>query len=362
AGTVAPGSYVFNRMDPASWENAAKPDQANTKKFIADLPVNQWTAFEFPKYAPGATNRWGTTAYDTDRHQLLFWGGGHATSQENDVAHFSVRGGFWTIGYHPDDPIERVYATQPTPISFNNRVHVPVHAYKAYCYDPTAKLMFYFDRAYNPLVREWQPKPFAGLSHRGPMRSHMEATPKGAVVYSDRGLFRFDAKAGKWRKLPWTGASFGRIWCDGHGLCYDSKRDCLWLANDKTIVRYDMATGQATKVQVKKPKAIGKWLFGGEEVYLPEADLILRMDLLARPDGSLSNAAWSPVDGKFYWLDLKFVAGGKPVQFKRAPFRWHDAMHYDAKLKLLLINNSSARRVWVMKPDLQAAKKEEIAE
>jgi hypothetical protein len=302
----------------------------------------------------------GTTAYDSDRHQLLFWGGGHATSQEDDVAHFSLLGGFWTVGYHPDDPIEKVYAVQPTPLSFRDRVHVPIHAYKAYCYDPTARKMLYFDRAYDPLVREWVPTGFPGLEHRGPMHSQMESTLGGAVTYSEKGLFRFDSKSGSWKKLPWDGPAFGGIWCDGHSLCYDSKRDCLWLASDRTVMRYDLATGKAVAVAVKKPKALGQFIFWGEEVYLPEADLILLMNLFKRPDGKLRNVAWDPHTSKFYWADLKFVENGKAVEFKDAPFSWSDALSYDRELKLLVLNNSSARRVWAMKFDRQTANLEEV--
>lgn len=360
ARSAEPGSYVFHRIDPATWEKAGQPEPEKTRQFLSELPANQWTSIKFPMYAPGATNRWGTTAYDTDRHQLLFWGGGHATSQEDDVAHFSLLGGFWTIGYHPDDPIEKVYASQPTPLSFNDRVHVPIHAYKAYCYDPTARKMFYFDRAYDPLVRDWVPTNVPGLDHRGPMHSHLEATPKGAVTYSDKGLFRFDAKASRWQKLPWNGPAFGGIYCDGHSLCYDSKRDCLWLANDKTLMRYDLATGTAAKVDVQKPKALGQFIFWGEEVYLPGADLILLMNLFKRPDGKLMNIAWDPNDHKFYWADLQFVEHGKPVEFKQPPFSWSDALNYDPELKLLVLNNSSARKVWLMKFDRKAARLEEM--
>jgi len=353
AGTS--GAYTFNRIDPAIWESAAT--QGRT---YDGLPPNVWTSLEFPRYAPGARNRWGTTAYDTDRHQLLFWGGGHATSQENDVAHFSLRGGFWTIGYHPDDPIDRVYASQPTPLSFNDRVHVPVHAYKAYCYDATAGKMFYFDRAYNPAVREWEPQPFPGLEHRGPMHSFMAPTPRGAVTYSEKGLYLFDAKAGKWNKLPWDGPAFGGIWCDGHGLRYDSKRDCLWFANDKDIWRYDMATGKATKLGIAKPKALGQFIFWGEQVYLPDADMMLLMRLFTAPDGKQRSVAWDPSDGRFYWVDLRFEAKGKPVEFKDNPFSWSDALAYDPELKLVILNNSSDHKVWVLKFDRKSAKMEVV--
>jgi len=358
ARSASPGTYDFNRIDPATWEKAANPEPDKNRQLLSSLPANQWTALKFPMYAPGAANRWGTSAYDVDRHQVLLWGGGHATSQEDDVAHFSVLGGVWTIGYHPDDPIEKVYAVQPTPLSFNDRVHVPIHAYKAYCYDATARTMFYFDRAYDPLVREWLPTAYPGLEHRGPMHSHLEPTPKGAVTYSDKGLFRFDAQAGRWQKLPWNGPAFGNIYCDGHSLCYDSKRDCLWLTNDKTMMRYDLATGTATKVDVPKPKALGQFLFWSEEVYLPDADLILLMKLFQRPDGKLMNVAWDPQDSKFYWVDLAFVENGKPMEFKTPPFSWSDALSYDPALKLLVLNNSSARKVWLMKFDRKTAKLE----
>ncbi|MCE9565355.1 MAG: hypothetical protein K8U57_25255 [Planctomycetes bacterium] len=364
AGTAAKastsGSYTFNRIDPALWENAAKPDRDKQQVFLNELPANQWTSLRFPMYAPGAANRWGTTAYDPDRHQLLFWGGGHSTSQEDDVAHFSLRGGFWTIGYHPDDPIEIIYASVPTPLSYNDRVHVPIHAYKAYCYDSTARKMFYFDRAYNPAVREWEPTAVTGLDHSGPMHSFLTPTPSGTVTYSAKGLFRFDAKAGKWQKLPWNGPAFGSIWCDGHALLYDSKRDCLWLTNEKDVFRYDLATGKAEKLEMKKPKVLGQFIFWGEQVYLPDADLVLMMRLFKRPDGRLMNVVWDPIDKQFYWADLKFVENNKPAEFKESPFSWSDALSYDPKLKLLVLNNSSARKVWLMKFDRKTAALEEM--
>ncbi len=365
AGTAArastSGAYTFNRIDPAVWEKAAKPEPEKTRQLLTDLPANQWTALKFPLYAPGATNRWGTTAYDVDRHQLLFWGGGHATSQEDDVSHFSVLGGFWTVGYHPDDPIEIIYASVPTPLSFNDRVHVPMHAYKAYDYDPTLGKMLYFDRVYNPAVREWEPTPVPGLEqHPGSLSCFLAPTPHGMVAYSEQGLYGFDAKAGRWQKLPWNGPPFGGIYCDGHALRYDSKRDCLWLANDKVIFRYDMASGKAEKVEFKKPKALGQFIFYSEEVYLPDADLILLMNLFAKPDGKLSNVVWDPTNAKFYWADLTFMENDKPVEFKGAPFSWSDALRYDPELKLILLNNSSAQKVWALKFDRKAANLQEI--
>jgi len=175
-------------------------------------------------------------------------------------------------------------------------------------------------------------------------------------------LFRFDAKEKGWKKLPWSGPAFGGIWCDGHGLRYDSKRDCLWLANDKAIFRYDLATGKAEKLEVKKPKALGQFIFWGEEVYLPDADLMLMMNLFKKPDGKLANVAWDPGENKFYWADLTFMEHGKPVEFKDPPFSWSDALCYDPGLKLVLLNNSSACKVWALKLDRKTARMVEITE
>lgn len=360
ARSTVSGSYTFNRIDPANWENAAKPDAEKQRQFLTNLPANEWTSLKFPNYAPGATNRWGTSAYDPDRHQLLYWGGGHSTSQEDDVSHFSLLGGFWTVGYHPDDPIEIIYASVPTPLSFNDRVHVPMHAYKAYDYDTTLGKMLYFERAYNPAVREWEPVPSNNFDHPSSLSCFQAPTPHGMVAYSDKGLFGFDAKAGSWKKLPWNGPPFGGIYCDGHALRYDSKRDCLWLANDKIIFRYDMATGKAEKIDFKKPAALGQFIFWSEEVYLPDADLILLMNLFAKPNGKLSNVVWNPNDKKFYWADLKFTENEKPVEFKGPPFSWSDSLRYDPELKVIVLNNASARKVWLLKFDRKTANLQEM--
>lgn len=44
-----------------------------------------------------------------------------------------------------------------------------------------------------------------GLDHLGVMHSQMKPTPAGAVCISTKGLFRFDAKGGKWNKRDWNG-------------------------------------------------------------------------------------------------------------------------------------------------------------
>ncbi|MDD4888624.1 MAG: kelch repeat-containing protein [Phycisphaerae bacterium] len=363
SGVGMSGQYTWNRLDPAGWEKVANPDADRMKKFYADLPANQWTAIKFARYAPGARNRWGTSAYDTARHQVLLWGGGHATSHENDVSHFSMLGGCWTVGFHPDDPIENVYASQPTPLSFQDRPHVPVHAYRGYCYDPAADRMLYFERAYDLTAREWESKPYPGLDHAGTMHSQMTATPHGAVTFSAKGFFRLDAKTRGWAKQPWDGPRPGGIWCDGDVMRYDSKRDAVWIATGKDIYRYDFATSKGEKIAVALPKCVGNFPFGAEAAYLPDADLILSMRIYPKPDGKLANIAYDPAANKFLWVDLKFVGpDGKDPGFKGNPFGWDDALTYDPELKLAVLNSSNRQEVYVLRFDRKTATMEEIKE
>jgi hypothetical protein len=84
------------------------------------------------------------------------------------------------------------------------------------------------------------------------------------------------------------------------------------------------------------------------------------MRLFQKPDGKLGNVAWDLEQRKYYWVDLDYVAGGEPVEFKESPFSWSDAVGYDPELNLVLLNNSSAQRVWAMRFDRKAAKMTEV--
>ncbi len=359
---VAPASFTFHSMDPGAWEKVANPDAERMKKFLADLPANQWTSIPFARPAPGARNRWGTTAYDPDRHQFLFWGGGHATSKEDDVAHFSLRGGCWTISYPPTAPLNPGSYMSWGGMSFSGIAGRPAmpwaHAYQAYAYDPSG-LMFLLSHTYDVHAREWTPTRPPGLKSDGLMRSAVAWTPHGVVCLSTQGLYQFDAEAGEWKKLPWEGPDFGKVWCDGHALFYDRTRDCLWAANDR-IFRYDFKTGKAERLDVTPPAALGKWALWREQAHLPEADLVLLMRPFKSPDGKLKQVAWEPSSGKYYWVDLTWLDGDK--QIDTPGLSWACALQYDPEFGVALLNDSRHRRVWALRFDRKSAGLEEIVD
>ena len=64
---------------------------------------------------------------------------------------------------------------------------------------------------------------------------------------------------------------------------------------------------------------------------------------------------WSFVVGA-----ITFAEEGKPVEFTTPPFSWSDSLNYDPTLKLLVLHNSSARKVWLMKFERKTAKLDEM--
>jgi hypothetical protein len=145
-------------------------------------------------------------------------------------------------------------------------------------------------------------------------------------------------------------------------MCYDSKRDCLWLAPGAELFRYDFATGAITKVETKPPKALGKFALWREQVHVPDADLILLMRLFPDANGQLRNVAYDPAANKWLFIELPFASDGKPHVFRKegTPFSWNSALHYDAKFRVVLLHNPVT--VWALRLDRKAAKLTEVSE
>lgn len=372
---VPPGTVAFRgdedsprkgwrSYDPAFYERGVTPEPGKVKAFYDNLKPNTWTLLTPPKGVDVCG--WGTTAYDPDRQQLLYWGGGHSEYKGTNVFHYSVRTNLWSSSCRPDWVLEWTGGFLcPALVSFRNRPHVPVHAYQAYAYDPPSRLMVAVRGTtflYDVRMRRWLFPPIDTPFRGDVMRVSLETTPEGIIAWAElkraepSKLFRFDGKARAWRPLPLTGPKLAGPWCDGSGMCYDRTRNCLWLAPGNEIFCYDIATGTLAKVLMSSPKALGKFALWREQVHVPGADLILLMRLFAGPDGKPQNVAYDPAANRWLWLDLPFVSGGKPHQFRkgRTPFSWNAALHRDAKLGVVLLHNPVT--VWALRLDRGTAK------
>ena len=308
----------------------------------------------FPAYAPGFENRWGTAAYDPDRHQFLLWSGGHASSWENEVDHFSVRGSVWTISYPPDaciNPTETLstWAGYGGVKTFFDRV-VPGHSYHYVAYDSSGRY-FYRSAVYDVRAREWR-KPLPGFLGTG---EFLISTPHGVVSLSTTGNCRFDAKAERWEKLPWEGPAIRQFGCDQSAVAYDSRRDCLWAFNTE-VIKYDFKTGKAEQVKTECQPKVKPWFLVRESVCIPDADLVLSPVTVKAKDGWTGWLAWDLTAHKYLAVDLPRNAGGKPGQFELAGKSQHMALAYDAELNVVLLNDMPNKAVWALRLDRKTAK------
>ncbi len=333
-GGSTPGTVDYG-ASPADYDKAATPDPGGMAKFLKELPPNRWRLMPVPPKGT-AKRDWGTLPYDTDRHQILNWGGGHSTYIGTDVAHYSLRTATWSIGYAPEDvPTRGFYAFAEQ--TFRNRPHVPNHVWDSAAYDPVSQKGVWCVRGrtwtYAPATREWDyppaPLPVPGM---GPLHCSLATTPKGVVCWASGALYLFDAKAGSWRKLPLTGGKIGAAYGDRTGMCYDSKRDCLWLSSGGApMMRYDVKSGALTVLKNK-----GAVVFMRETVYVPEIDMLLNM--MRWKNGKMAgNLAFDIEAGKWVGLDLPFEGKNQYISSRQY---WavtdSRSLHYDPTYKVAL--------------------------
>ncbi|HOX06948.1 MAG TPA: sigma-70 family RNA polymerase sigma factor [Planctomycetota bacterium] len=330
AGGPAPETVVFG-LAPADYDKVSQPDPEAVGKFLKELPANTWKLM--PKPPKGtATRDWGTLPYDTDRHQILHWGGGHSSYVSTDLAHYSLRTATWSLGYPAEDPPTRGFFHMANQ-SFNNRPHVPNHVWDAAAYDPASKKGVWMVRGgtwtYDPASREWDYPPAASIG--GELKVALASTPRGVVCWGNDALQLFDAKAGSWTKLPLTGGKVGGAYGDTSGMCYDSKRDCLWLGhNGDPMMRYDLAGGALTIIPGKGRPGC----FMRETVYVPEIDMLLN-EIRVQGDGAAGNLAYD-IEGQ-KWVGLNLPYEGKEQYISTREY-WATtgsrSLHYDPLFKV----------------------------
>jgi hypothetical protein len=368
---VAPETLKFRgdggwaSYDPGFYDRVGKPDHEKTEAFYKNLPTNRWTHIGPPKGVDKCG--WGTTAYDTDREQFLFWGGGHSEYKGANVFHYATRTGLWSSSCRPEIPLEWTGGfLARIEKSFRDRPHIPVHAYQIYAYDPPSGAVLFAKWShlyvYDLARREFDPTPYKIPFPSGNvMRVALETTPAGVIAWAENGaLWRYEKKT--WKKLPYQGPKLGPPWGDGSGLVYDRERDCLWIANGG-IVKYDIATGSAAALKIRKPK-FSKFALWRESEPIPGTDLILLMRTFKHPDGTFKNLAVDVKQAKYFWVDLPYLTGGKPYKDKHgrnAPdFGWNSAMRWDPNRKLMWVHNPIS--FWVLKFEPTTAKLEEVKE
>jgi hypothetical protein len=286
-GGVAPGTRVYRTIvpayDPRWYDAASRGDPAATERFLAGLEPNVWTAVPAPP-APAPEREWGTAAYDPDRDQIYRWSGGHEADPSSLVSTYHPAINRWSIPY-----VAEIMATASRKgMSFNGRPDCANHTYLHYAYDPASRRLVCVAMGgtaiYNPDRRDFDcslAQPFI----RQIYETCTVGTPRGVVAWVRDYFGIVDVATREWRKLPVTG-TLPKPCCDGSAICYDAKRDVLWMATflgyqkpSGNLWRYDMKRGAVVAMDPAGRETIGMAAGFNREIreciYHPGADLIL---------------------------------------------------------------------------------------
>ena len=138
---VAPNQRTY-RTGPFQASFCEVPDEPKDTG-LDRLPENRWVRLPDPPRNPcrGCRQRdWGTCVWDSDRDQILHWGGGHCVRSASTVVHYSPVSGRTVEGFDADEPYG-ANGGGGFDSSVLNRPWVSTHNYNHYAYDPKCRLL-----------------------------------------------------------------------------------------------------------------------------------------------------------------------------------------------------------------------------
>ncbi|MCX7805388.1 MAG: kelch repeat-containing protein, partial [Planctomycetota bacterium] len=355
AGTP-PSSIVQTFDGPTDYDRVTKPNPEGIADLLKKMPANVWTILPAAPRGIGGRD-YCTASYDTARHQLLWWGGGHSAWHYNEMAHYSLRTATWSTGYAEEFPYAGASFQSPVNQSFNNRPFVASHVWDSAAYDPVSDRVVLCNRlttwTYDPRKREWDYPPLVGTDSPCGGSQCMTTTPGGVVTWnSDNRLLLFDAKGRQWKPLPIKGGKLYSPNADSAGMCYDSKRNCIWMGGlSEWMYCYELATGKLTYKETGQ-KIPG--VFPREMVYVPELDMLLCITRISGPGGVAGNAAFDPEKGRWVGLVLP-CSDGKP-HFIGGNACHSSVLQYDPAYKLAISTGGPWEPIAVCRFDKETLK------
>jgi len=330
-------------------------------KDLAALPANQWVKLTPAQRTPahGCRQRdWSTSVWDSDREQILMWGGGHCVRSSSVPLHYSPASNRMVEGYDADEPY--CYNGWCGPASsLLNKQWIDTHAYHLYAYDPKCKLLVTARGfLYDPERMDWvRAEPFKSPFRYSWGGTVIAGSAHGAVAWGSAGdavgLWLFDREKG-WTPLEPKGKLFGP-WCDSHGMVYDPKRDRMLISSvggtygkqsNGTFLSFDFKT-KVLDVVTPENSDLNKTGCARELAYAEHADWLLIGDLLRQGDqktGKLYTRVYDCEKNKMFLLDAGPVGAGFSAGWM-----------YDAKRKLVysFAYNGEA---WALRLDPASAK------
>ena len=222
---VVPNQRTY-RTGPFQASFCEVPDEPKDMG-LARLPENRWVRLPDPPRNPcrGCRQRdWGTCVWDSDRGQILHWGGGHCVRSASTVVHYSPVSGRIVEGFDADEPYG-ANGGGGFDSSVLNRPWVSTHNYNHYAYDPKCRLLVSGrGYLYDPERMDWlRLEPISLPFAFSWSDTCVETSAHGAVAWARKkgserfGLWLFDRERG-WTDLEPKGRLLRPIamrmaWC-----------------------------------------------------------------------------------------------------------------------------------------------------
>ena len=352
----------LRRTGPFAAAYCEVPDKSDTG--IDDLPENRWVKLPPSPRNPAAGCRqrdWSTSAWDSDREQILLWGGGHCVRSSTSILHYSPTSGRMVEGYDADEPYGG-NGGGGFDSSLLGRPWVSVHNCKHYAYDPKCKLLVSGrGYLYDPERMDWLRQERLTLPYHFEWGATVVAGSKhGAVAWAKKkagdevaGLWLFDREKG-WTDLQAIGKLFVP-WCDSHGMVYDSKRDRMIFSgvgggygkkSDGSLLAFDFATKKLTRLTPDNAE-LGQTTCAREQAYAEHADWMLIGEQVRTGDpktGPHLTRIYDCAKNKMFLLDAGPAADGH-----------ESGWMYDARRKLVYAF-STRGDAWALRLEPKTAK------
>lgn len=305
---VKPETLEFrnNSFDPEWYAKDVHPaDPIVVDKIYKELASNSWTALQCPRWPENRQGGgWSTVTLDTDKDQILHMGGGHSSYFGNDMAHYDIKNGRWSIACRPQFALEFNYDLNGPGLWGFNGAPWGNHNYHAYAYDPTIKRVVYIKGnmtlLYDPETRTW---PFAEKAENLPFVAskyinYLCTTPVGVYCWTQTkesqskfGLWKIE-NGKSWKEIKTSGEPLPPTICDSSTITYDSKRDrflfTTTIAKEESqgqIWSIDLKTLEVKKLNPTGMEFIKVKRFARESAYLPKSDSVMFGFLLQQEAG-----------------------------------------------------------------------------
>lgn len=298
--------FRINSFDPEWYsKDVPSPDPAAVEKVFSELVVNTWTALKAPRWPENRQGGgWSTVTYDSDSDQILHMGGGHSSYFGNDMAHYDIKNGRWSIACRPQFALEFNYDLNGPGLWGFNGAPWGNHNYHAYAYDPTLKRVVYIKGGmtllYDPATRTWPHAEKTGDLPFLPSKyvNYLVTTPKGVYCWtqtkdnqSKNGLWKFE-EGKSWKEIKTTGEPLPKPICDSSTITYDSKRDRLLITTSTgkdgphgQVWSADLKTSEVKMLNPTGMECIKGQRFARESAYLPQNDMVMIGFLLQQESG-----------------------------------------------------------------------------